>query len=234
MSLYLYTRPINSSSSLFDDIFDDDFFNALTPRCSFGGSCHARRHHHRNHYPSLDKQLSQFFNNENHFKWVDFAPKINISEDEKHYYIHADLPGLNKDQVKMELDEDHILTISGKREYTYHNNNEATEKGKEEENEMETEQTEQADQAEQPAQPEKTQEQTQEENKSVNDDETEKDTGKYFSVKECNYGSFSRSFRLPEDANIENIQAKMENGVLEVTINKMEPPKPQNRTIQIQ
>ena len=214
MSLYLYTHPLENT--LFD-VFDDDFYNALTPRYSFGHPCRAR-HNHRNHhnhhkspYPSLEKQLSKIFDEDN-FKLIDFTSKINLSEDEKHYYIHADLPGLNKDQVKMELNDDRILTISGEREYTYNNNNnedEVSEKGKEEEksNEdaMETEQTKQ----------------------------TEKDNRK-FSVKECSYGSFSRSFTIPEDADLDNIQAKMENGVLEVVFNKIEPPKPQNRTIQIQ
>ena len=215
MSLYLYTRPLENRLL---DVFDDDFFNALTPRYSFGHPCRARRCNRRNHYPSLEKQLSKIFNG-NDFKLVDFAPKINLSEDEKHYYIHADLPGLNKDHVKMELNDDRILTISGEREYTY-NNNESTENGKEEEkakeDKMETEQAEQT-------------ETTQKEN--IN--ETKKDNKKY-SIKECSYGSFSRSFSIPEDADLENIQAKMENGVLEVVFNKIEPPKPQNRTIQIQ
>jgi len=220
MSLYLYTRPLENS--LFD-VFDDDFFDALTPRYSFGHPCRARRCQRRNPYPSLEKQLSKLFNEDN-FKLVDFAPKINLSEDEKHYYIHADLPGLNKDQVKMELNDDRILTISGEREYNYNNGNEVSEKGKEEEkskeDEMETEQAEQTETA---------QDETQKEN--VN--KTKNDNRK-FSVKECSYGSFSRSFTIPEDANLDNIQAKMENGVLEVVFNKIEPPKPQNRTIQIQ
>jgi len=234
MSLFLYTRPFENSTSLFDDMFDDDFFNTFTSRRSFGCPCHTRRHHHRSHhrnpYVSLEKQLFRIVNNETKksFQWVDFAPKINFSEDEKHYYIHADLPGLSKDQVKMELDEDRILTISGEREYTNNNSNKTIKKGKEESkeegNEMETEQTEQQ------VQPEK----TQEEKEDVNVNEVKKDDGKHFSVKECSYGTFSRSFSLPEDANIENIQAKMENGVLEVVIDKMEPLKPQNRTIQIQ
>jgi len=220
MSLYLYTRPLENS--LFD-VFDDDFFDALTPRYSFGHpcrACHNNRNHRKNPYPSLEKQLSKLFDEDN-LKLVDFAPKINLSEDEKHYYIHADLPGLNKDQVKMELNDDRILTISGEREYNYNNDNEALKKGKEEEestgDEMETEQTETA------------QDKTQKEN--VN--KTKNDNRK-FSVKECSYGSFSRSFTIPEDANLDNIQAKMENGVLEVVFNKIEPPKPQNRTIQIQ
>jgi len=214
MSLYLYTHPLENT--LFD-VFDDDFYNALTPRYSFGHPCRVRhnhryhRNHHKSHYPSLEKQLSKIFNEDN-FKLIDFTPKINLSEDEKYYYIHADLPGLNKDQVKMELNDDRILTISGEREYTYNNNNnedEVPEKRKEKEksNEdaMETEQTEQ----------------------------TEKDNRK-FNIKECSYGSFSKSFTIPEDADLDNIQAKMENGVLEVVFNKIEPQKPQNRTIQIQ
>ena len=142
----------------------------------------------------------------------------------KDYYIHADLPGLNKGQVKMELNDDRILTISGEKEYTYNNNNnedKTTEKGKEEEkakeDEMETEQTETS----------------QVKTKRENVNKTEKDNRK-FSVKECSYGSFSRSFTIPEDADLDNIQAKMENGVLEVVFNKIESPKPQNRTIQIQ
>ena len=129
----------------------------------------------------------------------------------KDYYIHADLPGLNKGQVKMELNDDRILTISGEKEYTYNNNSEdevpekRKEKEKSNEDAMETEQTEQ----------------------------TEKDNRK-FNIKECSYGSFSKSFTIPEDADLDNIQAKMENGVLEVVFNKIEPQKPQNRTIQIQ
>jgi len=253
MSLYLYTRPLENS--LFD-VFDDDFFDALTPRHSFGHPCRTR-HNHRNHrknpYPSLKKQLSKLFDEDN-LKLVDFSPKINLSEDEKHYYIHADLPGLNKDQVKMELNDDRILTISGERRYTYDNNNEATEKGKEEEkvkeNEMETEQAEQAEkekeeekvkenemETEKTEQAEKSQEETQTQEKiqkeDINKTEKNKNTRK-FTVKECSYGSFSRSFSIPEDADLENVQAKMENGVLEVVFNKLEPPKPQNRTIQIQ
>jgi len=231
MSLYLYTRPLENS--LFD-VFDDDFFNTLTPKRAFGHPCRTRCHrirsHRRDPYPSLGKQLSKFFNEDNHLELVDFAPKINLSEVEKNYYIHADLPGLNKDQVKMELSEDRILTISGERKYTYNNNNESTEKEKEEEkakeneneNEMETEQTEQNEKTEQENTAQK-----------ENEMETEKDD-KVFSVQECSYGSFSRSFSIPEDADIENIQAKMENGVLEVIFKKIEPPKPQNRSIQIQ
>ncbi|ORX82182.1 hypothetical protein BCR32DRAFT_279119 [Anaeromyces robustus] len=46
-----------------------------------------------------------------------------------------------------------------------------------------------------------------------------------YNMIECSYGKFSRSFTLPEDANLDDIQAKMENGVLEVIINKIETSK---------
>ncbi|OUM59367.1 hypothetical protein PIROE2DRAFT_47158 [Piromyces sp. E2] len=113
-------------------------------------------------------------------KFEGFSPSINLSEDEKNYYIHADLPGMNKDQVKMEITDDRTFTISG-----------------------------------------------QEENKKESKE-------KKFHMVECSYGKFSRSFSIPEDVNLEDIQAKMENGVLEVTFKKMEPLKNQKRTIQIQ
>jgi len=56
----------------------------------------------------------------------------------------------------------------------------------------------------------------------------------HYIINEREYGKFERSFILPGNANIENIQAKMENGVLEVSLNKKEIPKKQTRTIQIQ
>ncbi|KAG4100132.1 HSP20-like chaperone [Neocallimastix lanati (nom. inval.)] len=51
---------------------------------------------------------------------------------------------------------------------------------------------------------------------------------------ECEYGKFSRSFSVPETADLDKIEAKMENGSLQVIIPKAEPPKNQRRTIQVQ
>jgi HSP20 family protein len=45
------------------------------------------------------------------------------------------------------------------------------------------------------------------------------------------YGSFSRSFRLPEDADIEAIQAESRNGVLKVRVPKTPAAKP--RTVEV-
>jgi HSP20 family protein len=46
------------------------------------------------------------------------------------------------------------------------------------------------------------------------------------------YGHFSRSFRLPEDADITAIQAESRNGVLKVRVPKTPAPKP--RTVEVQ
>ncbi|OUM67329.1 hypothetical protein PIROE2DRAFT_40167 [Piromyces sp. E2] len=116
------------------------------------------------------------------FHLVDFCPKINISEDENNYYLHADLPGMTKDQVKTEITEDNTFILSGKRE-------------------------------------------------SIRKEETKNEK---FSLMECHYGKFKRSFTLPEDVDVNHINAKMMNGVLEVTFRKIAPTKKdQTRTIQI-
>uniref|UniRef100_A0A803M3L7 SHSP domain-containing protein n=1 Tax=Chenopodium quinoa TaxID=63459 RepID=A0A803M3L7_CHEQI len=46
-------------------------------------------------------------------------------------------------------------------------------------------------------------------------------------------GKFLRRFRLPENAKIEEIKANMENGVLTVTVPKVEEKKPQLKSIDI-
>jgi len=241
MSLYFYTQPVENS--LFNDVFGDDLFDCLVPRTTFGYPCHGRRICHRNQFRNLENQLNKIFNDDN-FKLVNFAPKINLSEDEKNYYIHADLPGLTKDQVKMELNEDRILTISGEREFIYNNDDEKNEKEQEQKNVQENVQKQENEEEQQNISTETTgttennEMETEPTGEKQETDETtenknEKETRQY-RIKECSYGTFSRSFQIPEDANIENIQAKMENGVLEVIINKIETPKNQNRTIQIQ
>ncbi|MGZ3864034.1 MAG: Hsp20/alpha crystallin family protein [Bacteroidia bacterium] len=52
---------------------------------------------------------------------------------------------------------------------------------------------------------------------------------KSFSRKEFNYGSFQRSFTLPEEINTEAIDAKYENGILKVTLPKKAEEKKENK-----
>jgi len=185
--------------SFFDGQFENDFFNH--PLISFPS---IYPYYHRDPFNDLHNQISKAFNSDV-FKSVDFSPKINLSEDENNYYIHADLPGMNKDQVKMELsDDNHVLTISGERESIIDNsdNNNNNDNIKD---------------------------------YNKNKENSNKRNTKKYSKIECSYGKFSRSFTLPENADINKIQARLENGVLEVHLPKLEPTKKEQRkTIQIQ
>jgi HSP20 family protein len=59
---------------------------------------------------------------------------------------------------------------------------------------------------------------------SEKEEQKEEKEGKY-NRKEYNYSSFSRSFTLPEDVNKDQIQAKYEDGVLNLTLPKKEEVK---------
>jgi HSP20 family protein len=54
----------------------------------------------------------------------------------------------------------------------------------------------------------------------------ERKEGEAFFVYERQYGSFSRSFSLPETADGERIEAKLDGGVLQVTVGKRPEAKP--------
>lgn len=113
------------------------------------------------------------------FEMGAFSPRVDITEDDNNLFVHAELPGMSKDQVKVSVNEDRLLTIQG-------------EKKKE-----------------------------------------EKKEDKSLIRIERNFGSFTRSFSLPENVDVENISAKFENGVLELSLKKIEPPKPKEIEVKI-
>ena len=51
--------------------------------------------------------------------------------------------------------------------------------------------------------------------------------------KECTYGKFHRSFTLPDDTDVENIEANSEDGVLEVVIPKLKKVEKETKKIEI-
>ncbi|HEY9129105.1 MAG TPA: Hsp20/alpha crystallin family protein [Sulfurovum sp.] len=51
--------------------------------------------------------------------------------------------------------------------------------------------------------------------------------------KECSYGKFQRSFTLPEDTDVENIEANSEDGVLEVVIPKLKKVEKESKKIEV-
>lgn len=44
---------------------------------------------------------------------VDFSPKIDVEEDATHISIYAELPGLEKSDIKITVSEDYVLTMKG-------------------------------------------------------------------------------------------------------------------------
>ncbi|PKN15615.1 MAG: heat-shock protein Hsp20 [Deltaproteobacteria bacterium HGW-Deltaproteobacteria-24] len=99
-----------------------------------------------------------------------FVPVVNTREGEFAYHIDVDLPGVKKENIKVDIHKN-VLTISGER---------------------------------------KTKEEIKEED--------------YYKV-ETAFGKFSRSFSLPDNADVENVEASSTDGVLEVVIPKLSEEK---------
>jgi HSP20 family protein len=65
-------------------------------------------------------------------------------------------------------------------------------------------------------------------------EEKKEDKGKNYHIVERRYGSFKKQFSLPEDCEVEKIDAKFENGVLELKVQKKEKEKKKAIDVQIQ
>lgn len=62
----------------------------------------------------------------------------------------------------------------------------------------------------------------------------DKQEGKNFMRVERSYGSFARTFTLPDNLNTDAIKASFDNGVLNIEIPKVEPAKPRETEVTIQ
>ena len=60
---------------------------------------------------------------------------------------------------------------------------------------------------------------------SCEKEESRDESGKKFNRKEYNYSSFSRSFTLPDEVNQDKIEARYEEGVLNITLPRREAAK---------
>lgn len=111
--------------------------------------------------------MDEFFNEAVSVRRNNFTPSIDISETDNQFLISAELPGMKKEDINIDL-ENSRLTISGERSFK-----------KEEE-------------------------------------------GKKFHRVETRYGSFNRSFQLPDNVDEESIEASYEDGLLNISIDKDE------------
>jgi HSP20 family protein len=107
-------------------------------------------------------------------------PQIEMQRRGNQLVLRADLPGLKKEDVHVEIDPNNCLTIQGERRKDW------SEEGEE---------------------------------------------GRYLS--ERSYGKFYRCIELPEGANVENIKASFQDGVLEITVPSPETEQTASRKIEV-
>ncbi|MEX0823674.1 MAG: Hsp20/alpha crystallin family protein [Balneolaceae bacterium] len=111
--------------------------------------------------------MDEFFNDAVATRNRSFAPSIDISETNKKYLIDVEIPGMTKDDIDLNI-ENNRLTISGERKF-----------------------------------------------------ENEEKNKQYHRV-ETHYGTFTRSFQLPDNVKKDSINATYKDGILNISIDKSE------------
>ncbi len=110
-----------------------------------------------------------------------WAPPCEIHETATAYELRAEMPGIRKEDIKIDIEENRVSFAAEKR--------------------------------------------------SHRNGETGKDTKTHFS--EFSYGSFSRSFSLPQSIDLEKSGAAFDHGVLTITLTKAAPPAAKTRTLAV-
>ena len=109
----------------------------------------------------------------------DWVPRVNIAETDKAFEIKAEIPEVNKEDVKVTV-HNGVLTIQGERK------------------------------------------------------QEKEEKGKKFHRVERYYGSFTRSFTLPDNVDETKISALFKDGVLNLQIQKTEEAKPKSIEVKVE
>ncbi len=135
----------------------------------------------------LHQRLNSLFNRaltqregdrEENMTVAEWAPLVDIVEDEKQYLIKVELPEIKKEDLKVSV-ENGVLTVSGERKF-----------------------------------------------------EKEEKNRRYHRIERA-YGSFQRSFSLPDDADPGSVKAQFRDGVLRVEVAKQEKALPKAIDIKV-
>ena len=107
-----------------------------------------------------------------------WTPRVDVEEADDQFVVTVELPGLNKDDVKIEV-KDHVLTFTGEKK-------------------------------------------TENEKKDRN-----------IHLYERAYGKFCRTFTLPDNVDVDKIEAGFKDGILHIDIPKTEEAKPRQVEVQV-
>jgi HSP20 family protein len=135
---------------------------------------------------SMQKRMNRMFNDffsgreEDRDELItgSWNPAVDVAEHDDSFVIEAELPGMNKDDIKISV-ANNILTIHGEKK-------------------------------------------VEKEDKKKNYHRTERA-----------YGSFTRTFNLPDNIKVDKVDAEFKNGVLLVTVPKSEEAKPKQIDVRI-
>jgi HSP20 family protein len=108
----------------------------------------------------------------------DWTPRVNVEEKEESFEITAEVPGMSKEDLDIEVQDD-VLTIKGEKKF---------EKDEKEAN---------------------------------------------YHICERSYGTFQRSFTLPENVKTDDIEAEYKDGILKLVLPKVEPVKPKEIKVKV-
>jgi HSP20 family protein len=132
--------------------------------------------------PTFNSAFDDFFRDDDGFFTAvsrgTSMPAVNTSETKDKYELEVAAPGMNKDDFKIEIDNN-VISISSEKE------------------------------------------------------ERKEDQEKNYTRKEYSYSSFYRSFRLPQKVKEDKIQASYNDGVLTISIPKVEVKEPEIRSIPV-
>lgn len=134
-------------------------------------------------FENIFKDMGRIINaipkNINNQENIELKPYVDISEDDKNIFFDMELPGANKEDIKISINDENILNIRGEKKLQ------------------------------------------------------KQDTVNSCCKNEIQYGVFNRAFQLPGTIDPQSVEAKFENGVLNIRIAKILPLPPQEKEISI-
>jgi len=133
-------------------------------------------------FERLSKRFGDFANDFEKgisFEMGGFSPRVDVLEDTKSIYFEVEIPGVKKEDVKVSVNNENILTIKGEKKFE------------------------------------------------------RKDEVNSCCRSERSFGEFMRSFQLPDNTDSEKISASYNNGILTLTVPKIEPALPKEKEVTI-